>query len=988
MDDADQHSALGEQEVKGLSILAIAQKKRRLHRHFLLCVALCLAFTLVMSFGGNALAASVGDVVTQVSKANFSSTEFNFGQESATGYGFAIHAGMGNFGSGGCVLSVLGPARPDEIQIMIDYVDSVSHVSYLRTTQLKGCEVREYVSEDGVGIGVVLPDYFITVEMLQTGQSQSADLASAKNIAQQTIDAMEKAGLLSQAAPDIEAGTSATEEQADKYPATAEPSEEPVRVADTTNIMAVKNGPTVPTTFSVNSPHLVTEIHDYHWNNARGATPGTIGLQDQNGKMYGPWQAVGTPGQGGVPNANWHVYPNIVIPAGTYTIIDSDPATWSQNGESGGRGMSYVMATPHFASTGTAGTPGAYPIGHSHSPAGVGSVGSIPGPSNTTEAVTGVVVPGLIATALGALGGLGGGGFTPPAGGAPMYPAGGGSLPGSGGSPGTGSGAPGIARATSQLGRRGREEIMNDTADMYHDSATQGAPADQGIYIETEREAGLFVQQEPFISDPGPEIFIDPIEMNPIEVRQAGGEPHIFIDTVDMLEGPLAGASGEPEIFIDTIDMNEQAIDIREAGGEPVIRIDTDDMFESPAAVASGDKGVFIETEDEAALFVKGNADRDMEAGQIKVKAVDAREGEAGEAHFAVAGNREDAPVADQSEQLSAGAGESEAPGAEPATAAEADGIYDQNGFDADGYDREGYNQAGYDRDGYNRDGFNEAGYNAEGFDREGFDQEGFDQAGFDAEGFDREGYNQEGFDREGYDKAGYDKEGFDREGRNSSDYDRDGFNSQGYDRDGFDKNGFDKDGFDKAGYDAEGFNRQGYNQQGFDREGFNKAGFDAEGYDRQGFDQAGFDKEGFNKEGFDKAGFNRDGFDKEGFDREGFDKKTDSMPKVMIGKVSTRPALIKLVMIAKGSTKKASIKPGIMPKVLIEKDSTRRDLTGKDSIVRALIRPALTGKDSTKPDSIPKAMTGRDSIKRDLTGKVTGAMVSTRKASTGKAMI
>ncbi|MGI6492852.1 MAG: hypothetical protein ACOX0T_10745 [Pelotomaculum sp.] len=856
-----------------MSILAIAQKKRRLHRHFLLCVALCLAFTLVMSFGGNALAASVGDVVTQVSKANFSSTEFNFGQESATGYGFAIHAGMGNFGSGGCVLSVLGPARPDEIQIMIDYVDSVSHVSYLRTTQLKGCEVREYVSEDGVGIGVVLPDYFITVEMLQTGQSQSADLASAKNIAQQTIDAMEKAGLLSQAAPDIEAGTSATEEQADKYPATAEPSEEPVRVADTTNIMAVKNGPTVPTTFSVNSPHLVTEIHDYHWNNARGATPGTIGLQDQNGKMYGPWQAVGTPGQGGVPNANWHVYPNIVIPAGTYTIIDSDPATWSQNGESGGRGMSYVMATPHFASTGTAGTPGAYPIGHSHSPAGVGSVGSIPGPSNTTEAVTGVVVPGLIATALGALGGLGGGGFTPPAGGAPMYPAGGGSLPGSGGSPGTGSGAPGIARATSQLGRRGREEIMNDTADMYHDSATQGAPADQGIYIETEREAGLFVQQEPFISDPGPEIFIDPIEMNPIEVRQAGGEPHIFIDTVDMLEGPLAGASGEPEIFIDTIDMNEQAIDIREAGGEPVIRIDTDDMFESPAAVASGDKGVFIETEDEAALFVKGNADRDMEAGQIKVKAVDAREGEAGEAHFAVAGNREDAPVADQSEQLSAGAGESEAPGAEPATAAEADGIYDQNGFDADGYDREGYNQAGYDRDGYNRDGFNEAGYNAEGFDREGFDQEGFDQAGFDAEGFDREGYNQEGFDREGYDKAGYDKEGFDREGRNSSDYDRDGFNSQGYDRDGFDKNGFDKDGFDKAGYDAEGFNRQGYNQQGFDREGFNKAGFDAEGYDRQGFDQAGFDKEGFNKEGFDKAGFNRDGFDKEGFDREGFDK-------------------------------------------------------------------------------------------------------------------
>jgi len=157
MDDADQHSALSEQEVKGLSILAIAQKKRNLHRHFLLGATLCLAFTLVMVnvFGVNALAASVGDVVTQVSNANFGSPEFNFGQESATGYGFPIHAGMGEFGSGGCMLSVLGPAQPDEIQIMMDYVDSISEISYMQTTQLKGCEVKEYASEFGVGIGVV-----------------------------------------------------------------------------------------------------------------------------------------------------------------------------------------------------------------------------------------------------------------------------------------------------------------------------------------------------------------------------------------------------------------------------------------------------------------------------------------------------------------------------------------------------------------------------------------------------------------------------------------------------------------------------------------------------------------------------------------------------------------------------------------------------------------------------------------------------------------
>lgn len=888
MDDADQHSALSEQEVKGLSILIIAQKQRRLYRHFLLGVALCLAFTLAMVnvFGGNALAGSLADVVTQVSNANLGSPEFSFGEEQATGYGFEIHASVGELGSGGCQLSVLGPAQPDEIKIMIDHVDSISQVSYMQTTQLKGCEVREYATEYGVGIGVVLPDYFITVETMDTGQSQSADMAATKSIAQQTIDAMEKAGLLSQAAPDIEAGTADTEEQPDEYPATAERLEEPVRIADTTNIMMVYNGPTVPTTFNVNVPHLVTEIHNYHWNDAQGATPGTIGLQDQNGKMYGPWQAVGTPGQGGVPNANWHVYPNIVIPAGTYTIIDSDPVTWSQNGESGGKGMSYVMATPHFEITGTAagdaGTPGSYPIGHSHSPAGVGSVGNIPGPSNTTEAVTGVVVPGLIATALGALGGLGGGGFTPPAGGTPMYPTGGGSLPGAGGIPKTSSGTPGMAQATSQFGRRGREEILIDTTDMYHGSAVEGTPADQGIYIETEREAGLFVQPEPFISDPGPEIFIDTIDIKPIEVRQGGGEPHILIDTVDMLEGqlvqpePLISDPGS-EIFIDTIDMNEQLIDIREAGGETGILIDTTDMFEGPVdSGAAGDQGIFIETEDEAALFVKSAADREMEAGQIKFKAVDTREGEAGGEHFAAAGSSDGAPIADQTEKLYTDSSDAEVlrdhssleDSAGTETAPGHEGAYDQNGFDADGYDREGFNQAGYDREGYNRDGFNEAGYNSEGFDKEGFDQ-----AGFDAEGFDKEGYNQEGFNKEGYDKAGYDKEGFDREGRNSSDYDRDGFNSQGYDRDGFDKNGFDKDGFNRDGFNAHGFDRDGFDANGFDAEGFDRAGFDKEGFDKAGFNAQGFDKEGFDKAGFDREGFNREGFDQAGFDKEGFDK-------------------------------------------------------------------------------------------------------------------
>ncbi|MGI6436234.1 MAG: hypothetical protein ACOX0F_12950 [Syntrophomonadaceae bacterium] len=925
-----------------MSILYLAA--RRKHIKSSLITIIMTTFVLLMCMAGSpqaALAAGVGDVVTQVSNANLGSAEFEFGQEEATGYGFAIHAGMGDLGNGGCMLSVLGPVEADEIQIMIDYVDSISQVSYMQTTQLKGCEVREYSTDYGVGIGVVLPDYFITVETLNTGQSKNADMAAAKSIAQQTLDGMERAGLLSQAAPDIESGTSAAEEKpaADtapraSVPATAEPLEEPIRVADTTNIMAVNNGPTVPTTFKINSPHLVTEIHNYHWNNARGASPGTIGLKDQNGKIYGPWQAVGTPGQGGVPNANWFVYPNIVIPAGTYTIIDADPSTWSQNGDSGGKGMSYVMATPHFEITGTApggaGTRQGTSAGHSHSPAGVGSVGSIPGPANTTEAVTGVIVPGLIATALGALGGLGGGGLIPPAGGTPMYPTGGGPLPGAGGTPGSGGGAPGMAQATSQFGRRGKEEILIDTTDMYQGTVVQGAPADQGIYIETEREAGLFVQPEPLINDPGPEIFIDTIDMHQqaIDIRETGEETGILIDTTDMFEGsPGTGSDGSrdifietadeagvfvqpeplindpgPEIFIDTIDMHEQAIDIREPGGEAGIHIDTADMFEgTPGSGAEGDQGIFIETEDEAALFVKGNADREMEAAQIKPQVFNAREGEAEGAQFAVAEDSPGAPPADQSERLYTDSEDGEVlidSSAREDSAGPDDGAFDQNGYDAEGFDREGFNQAGYDRDGFDRDGFNEAGYNSEGFDQagfdkdgfdkdgfnqEGFDQAGFDKAGFNAEGFDKDGFNQEGFDKEGFDKAGYDKEGFDHEGRNSSDYDRDGYNSQGYDQDGFDKNGFDKDGFnkdgfnsqgyDREGFDANGFDAEGFDKAGFDKEGFDKAGFNAQGYDREGFDQLGFDKEGYNRAGYDREGFNKSGFDAEGYDRQGFNQ-------------------------------------------------------------------------------------------------------------------
>lgn len=91
---------------------------------------------------------------------------------------------------------------------------------------------------------------------------------------------------------------------------------------------------------------LVTKIQTYHWNGGQGAPPGTVGLSSSDGKSYGPWPTEGLSGQSGVPNAYWVATPNEVIPAGTYEIVDSDPASWAQNAESNGLGFTFLYAVP------------------------------------------------------------------------------------------------------------------------------------------------------------------------------------------------------------------------------------------------------------------------------------------------------------------------------------------------------------------------------------------------------------------------------------------------------------------------------------------------------------------------------------------------------------------------------------------------------------------------------------------------------------------
>jgi hypothetical protein len=112
-----------------------------------------------------------------------------------------------------------------------------------------------------------------------------------------------------------------------------------------TNIFGVNNGPTRSTQFTLNAPARITQLVTYHWNNRRGATPGMIALANQRGQIVAQFAAIGTPGFGGVQNANWVANGNVILPAGSYTVLDSDRNTWSNNAQSGFQGFAIVRGS-------------------------------------------------------------------------------------------------------------------------------------------------------------------------------------------------------------------------------------------------------------------------------------------------------------------------------------------------------------------------------------------------------------------------------------------------------------------------------------------------------------------------------------------------------------------------------------------------------------------------------------------------------------------
>ena len=110
-----------------------------------------------------------------------------------------------------------------------------------------------------------------------------------------------------------------------------------------TSIAGVSSGPSVDTTFIVFVPHLITAIHTYHWEaQSTDYLDQAISLRHEDGTLYGPWPVSVADGQGNKPNVNWYVFPNEVVKAGSYTLIDSDNSTWSWASDTNNKGICVV----------------------------------------------------------------------------------------------------------------------------------------------------------------------------------------------------------------------------------------------------------------------------------------------------------------------------------------------------------------------------------------------------------------------------------------------------------------------------------------------------------------------------------------------------------------------------------------------------------------------------------------------------------------------
>lgn len=112
------------------------------------------------------------------------------------------------------------------------------------------------------------------------------------------------------------------------------------QVFNNNNGQQIQNSASSPQ-FNLQVGHKITLIQTYHYNQGRGKAPGTIALKNADGRVYGPWQATQ------LSTVYWVVKPGAQVAPGNYTVIDSDPATWSGNAASRG-GFAIIKGQPRL----------------------------------------------------------------------------------------------------------------------------------------------------------------------------------------------------------------------------------------------------------------------------------------------------------------------------------------------------------------------------------------------------------------------------------------------------------------------------------------------------------------------------------------------------------------------------------------------------------------------------------------------------------------
>ncbi len=120
------------------------------------------------------------------------------------------------------------------------------------------------------------------------------------------------------------------------------PEGEPVLIWKAGNDGGIEGmGGTSPVVYQ-DATYFVTEVCTYHSDGSGNnmGPAGTISLKADDGTTYGPWQATLR------SDVYWIVNPDQDLPAGSYTVIDSNPATWAQNSGSNGQGMGWSYGIP------------------------------------------------------------------------------------------------------------------------------------------------------------------------------------------------------------------------------------------------------------------------------------------------------------------------------------------------------------------------------------------------------------------------------------------------------------------------------------------------------------------------------------------------------------------------------------------------------------------------------------------------------------------